>query len=56
MDEAYSCCNCRDAMIVGCVNVGTSIYASLVTFSVLGYMAGQYDSSIDDVESYIIYG
>ena len=39
----------RDAIIVGIGNALTSIYAGLVIFSVLGYMAHMKGVDVDDV-------
>ncbi|CAG0923003.1 unnamed protein product [Notodromas monacha] len=38
-----------DAIIVGCINSGTSLYAGVVTFSVLGYMAHEKQVEVKDV-------
>ncbi|KAL5012420.1 hypothetical protein ScPMuIL_010971 [Solemya velum] len=39
----------RDAMMVPLINCGTSIFAGLVIFSVLGYMAHESGQAIEDV-------
>jgi SNF family Na+-dependent transporter len=42
--------NCdRDAILVGCINSGTSLFAGVVTFSVLGFMANEKGVEVKDV-------
>ena len=40
---------CRDCIFIACVNSFTSLYAGIVIFSVLGFMAKQQGVSIADV-------
>lgn len=39
----------RDAMIVPFVNCGTSVFAGFVIFSVLGFMAHEANSTVDQI-------
>ena len=39
----------RDALIISCVNSGTSLFSGFVIFSVIGYMAKSQGKSVEDV-------
>ena len=40
---------CRDSVLFACANSGTSIFAGIVIFEVLGFMANEQGVSVDDV-------
>uniref|UniRef100_A0A2C9KHS4 Uncharacterized protein n=1 Tax=Biomphalaria glabrata TaxID=6526 RepID=A0A2C9KHS4_BIOGL len=39
----------RDSMLVPVINCGTSLFAGFVIFSVLGYMAHELNTSVDEI-------
>lgn len=40
---------CRDALIISCVNSGTSMFSGFVIFSVIGFMADQQNKPVSEV-------
>ena len=39
----------RDALIISCVNSGTSMFSGFVIFSVIGFMANQQNKPVSEV-------
>ena len=39
----------RDALIISCVNSGTSMFAGFVVFSIIGFMAKAQNKPVEDV-------
>ena len=40
---------CRDAIMINIVSFFTSVYAGFAVFSIIGYMADQYDMEVDKI-------
>lgn len=39
----------RDALMINCVSFATSIYAGFAVFSIIGYMANEYNRNVADI-------
>ena len=42
-------CFFSDAIVINFVSFGTSLYAGIAVFSIIGYMANEYDVPIEEV-------